>query len=208
MGMGMGNSGKGLVPLIIFAILALSPLSGLAIIFAIVFIVYERRKPIGDSVFTFHLGKTKEDIRKYWWLILLPLASVIGQIVFAHYAMPTFNEHVMDRVEPMLHMGTLFILIPQLLILAYGEELAFRGFAQEKLSNIINPKIAIILVSFLFAVGHLSIGPAGVVMYDIGFVFVDSILYGVLFLKTKNIYITTIAHFLANIAGIYYFALL
>jgi membrane protease YdiL (CAAX protease family) len=206
--MGMGNSRKGLAALMIFAILALSPLSGLAIIFAIVFIVYERRKNIGDSVFTFHWDKTKEDIRKYWWLVLLPLASVIGQIMFAHYAMPTFNEHVMNRVEPMLQMGTLFILIPQLLILAYGEELAFRGFAQEKLANLINPKIAIILVSFLFAVGHLSIGPAGVVMYDIGFVFVDSILYGVLFLKTKNIYITTISHFLANVAGIYLFALL
>jgi uncharacterized protein len=205
--MGMGNSRKGLAALMIFAILALSPLSGLAIIFAIVFIVYERRKNIGDSVFTFHWEKTKEDIRKYWWLVLLPLASVIGQIMFAHYAMPTFNEHVMNRVEPMLQMGTtLFILIPQLLILAYGEELAFRGFAQEKLANLINPKIAIILVSFLFAVGHLSIGPAGVVMYDIGFVFVDSILYGVLLLKTKNIYITTIAHFLANVAGIYFFA--
>jgi uncharacterized protein len=37
---------------------------------------------------------------------------------------------------------------------------------------------------------------------------VDSILYGVLFLKTKNIYITTISHFLANVAGIYLFALL
>jgi uncharacterized protein len=206
--MGMGNSRKGLAALMIFAILALSPLSGLAIIFAIVFIVYERRKNIGDSVFTFHWEKTKEDIRKYWWLVLLPLASVIGQIMFAHYAMPTFNEHVMNRVEPMLQMGTLFILIPQLLILAYGEELAFRGFAQEKLANLINPKIAIILVSFLFAVGHLSIGPAGVVMYDIGFVFVDSILYGVIFLKTKNIYITTISHFLANVAGIYLFALL
>jgi uncharacterized protein len=207
--MGMGNSRKGLAALMIFAILALSPLSGLAIIFAIVFIVYERRKNIGDSVFTFHWEKTKEDIRKYWWLVLLPLASVIGQIMFAHYAMPTFNEHVMNRVEPMLQMGTtLFILIPQLLILAYGEELAFRGFAQEKLANLINPKIAIILVSFLFAVGHLSIGPAGVVVYDIGFVFVDSILYGVIFLKTKNIYITIISHFLANVAGIYLFALL
>jgi uncharacterized protein len=169
--MGMGNSRKGLAALMIFAILALSPLSGLAIIFAIVFIVYERRKNIGDSVFTFHWEKTKEDIRKYWWLVLLPLASVIGQIMFAHYAMPTFNEHVMNRVEPMLQMGTT-------------------------------------LVSFLFAVGHLSIGPAGVVMYDIGFVFVDSILYGVIFLKTKNIYITIISHFLANVAGIYLFALL
>ncbi|QUW22591.1 CPBP family intramembrane metalloprotease [Sporosarcina sp. Marseille-Q4063] len=205
----MGSSRKRLVPLIIFAILALSPLSGLAIIFAIFYIVNERRKfKTGDSVFTFHWDNTKEDIRKYWWLVLLPLASVFGQIVFAHYAMPTFNEHVMDRVAPMLHLGSLFILIPQLFILALGEELAFRGFAQEKLSNIINPKIAIILVSFLFAVGHLSIGPVGVVMYDVSFVFVDSILYGVLFLKTKNIYLTTIAHFLANLVGIYIFVLL
>ena len=61
----------------------------------------------GDSVFTFHWDKTKEDIRKYWWLILLPLASVIGQIVFVDYAMPTFNEHVMTRVGPMLHMGSI-----------------------------------------------------------------------------------------------------
>ena len=204
----MRSNKKGLVALIIFAILALSPLSGLAIIFAIVYFVYGRRKNIGDSVFTFHWDKTKEDFRKYWWLILLPLVSVIGQVVFAHYAMPTFNEHVMTRVEPMLHMGSLLLLIPQLLILAFGEELAFRGFAQEKLSNITNPKIAIIAVSFLFAVGHLSIGSAGVVMYDIGFVFLDSILYGVLFLKTRNVYLTTTAHFFANVAGIYIFVLL
>ena len=205
----MRDSGKGLLPLMIFAILALSPLSGLAIIFSIVYIVYERRKiKNGGSVLTFHWGKTKEDIRKYWWLILLPFVSVIGQIVFAYFALPTFNEHVMERVEPMLHMGTLFILIPQLLLLAFGEELAFRGFAQEKLSKVINPRIAIIAVSFLFAVAHLSAGPAGVVMYDISFIFIDSILYGVLFLKTKNVYITTLAHFLANVVGIYIFLIM
>ena len=57
----MRDSGKGLVPLIIFAILALSPLSGLAIIFAIVCIVYERRKTKnGGSVLAFHWGKTKD----------------------------------------------------------------------------------------------------------------------------------------------------
>ena len=207
--MEMGNSRNGLTPLIIFAILALSPYSGLAIIFSIVYTVYERRKINSrESVFTFHWDKTMEDIRKYWWLILLPFVSVIGQIVFAHFAMPTFSEHVMDRVEPMLHMGSLAILIPQLFILAFGEELAFRVFAQEKLSTIINPKIAIITVSILFAVAHLSTGPAGIVMYDVGLVFVDSILYGILFLKTKNVYLTTLAHFLANVTGIYIFVLM
>ena len=133
---------------------------------------------------------------------------MIGQVVFAHYTMPTFNEHVLERVEPMLHMGSMLILIPQLLLLAFGEELAFRGFAQEKLSKVINPRIAIIAVSLLFAVAHISTGRAGVVMYDIGFVFVDSILYGVLFLKTRNVYLTTLAHFLANVAGIYIFLIM
>ena len=205
----MRDSGKGIVPLIIFAILALSPLSGLAIIFSIVYIVNERRKTKnGGSVLTFHWAKTKEDIRKYWWLILLPFVSVIGQIVFAYFALPTFHEHVLERVEPMLQMGTIVILIPQLLLLAFGEELAFRGFAQEKLSNVINPRVAIIAVSFLFAVAHLSAGTAGVVMYDISFVFIDSLLYGVLFLKTRNVYITTLAHFLANVVGIYIFVIM
>ena len=44
-------------------------------------------------------------------------------------------------------------------------------------------------------------------MYDVGFIFVDSILYGILFLKTKNVYLTTLAHFLANAAGNLYFSL-
>ncbi|MCZ2260163.1 CPBP family intramembrane glutamic endopeptidase [Sporosarcina sp. G11-34] len=203
----MRNVGKGLSPLIIFALLALLPLSGLVIIFSIAYLLYERKKVKNEvSVFTFRWDKTKADIRQYWWLILLPFVAVIGQIIFAHYAMPTFNEHVMGRVEPMLHMSSLLILIPQLLFLAFGEELAFRGFAQEKLSEITGSRIAIIAISFLFAIAHLSAGPIGVVMYDIGFIFIDSILYGILFLKTKNVYLTTIAHFLANVAGIYIFS--
>jgi len=205
--MKMINSGKELSPLIIFAILALSPLSGLAIVFAIAFILYEKKNVENEvSVLTFQWGKTKEDILQYWWLILFPFVAVIGQIVVAHYAVPAFNEHVMARVEPMLHMSSLLVLIPQLLILAYGEELAFRGFAQEKLSKLVGSRIAIIAISFLFAIAHLSAGPVDVVIYDIGFILIDSILYGVLFLKTKNIYITTIAHFLANVVGIYIFA--
>ncbi|NYF24806.1 CPBP family intramembrane glutamic endopeptidase [Sporosarcina sp. JAI121] len=200
----MRKNGKVLSLLIIFAILALSPFSGLAIIFSIAYILYEKKKFQNKfSVFTFQWGKTKEDIHKYWWLIILPFLAVIGQIVLAHYVVPAFNEHVMERVEPMLHISSIVVLFPQLLLLAFGEELAFRGFAQEKLSELVDSKIAIIAISILFAFAHLSAGSMSVVMYDIGFILIDSILYGILFLKTKNVYLTTIAHFLANIAGIY-----
>ena len=96
--------------------------------FDYLYLIERRKIKNGVSVLTFHWAKTKKDIRKYWWLILLPFVSVIGQIVFAHYAMPTFNEHVMERVEPMLQMGSMFI-DSQLLLLAFGEELAFRGLS-------------------------------------------------------------------------------
>ena len=132
----------------------------------------------------------------------------MGQIVLAHYTMPTFNEHVMDRVAPMLHTGSLLVVIPQLLLLAFGEELAFRGFAQEKLSAFLSSGSAVMTISFLFAIAHLSAGPMGIVLYDVSFIFIDSILYGLLFLKTKNVYVTTISHFLANVAGIYIFTFL
>lgn len=204
----MQKKGKNLLLLVIFAVLALSPFGGLAIIFAIAYLFYEMKKSGGEtSVFTFQWVQIKQSIRRYWWLILLPLIVVIGQIAIAHYTIPTFNEHVMERVAPMLHAGSLLVVIPQLLLLAFGEELAFRGFAQEKLAGLLSSRSAIIITSLLFAIGHLSAGPLGIVLYDVSFIFIDSILYGLLFLKTKNVYVTTIAHFLANVVGIYIFTL-
>lgn len=95
------------------------------------------------------------------------------------------------------------MLIPiQLLVLAFGEEITFRAFLQTKFCNIVSPVWAIIATSIIFALAHFSAGSPLVIVYDLIFIFFDSMLYGLLYHRTQNIYVCTISHYLANLAGI------
>lgn len=149
--------------------------------------------------------KTKglhQDLIKYWWLILLPIGTGLASLFLSKLIVPDYFAHVIERTQPILTFDNLFILIPQLFILALAEEICFRGFFQRKLGMCINTIVAIIITSLIFALGHFSMGSPIVVIYDITWIFIDSIIYGILFYKTKNIYICWISHFLANICGV------
>jgi membrane protease YdiL (CAAX protease family) len=52
--------------------------------------------------------------------------------------------------------------------------------------------------SLLFALGHFKAGNPVIVAYGLFFIFINSILYGVIFHKTKNAWVSGIAHFAAN----------
>lgn len=41
-----------------------------------------------------------------------------------------------------------------------------------------------------------------IVAYDISFVFINSILYGIIFYKTNNAWISAISHFIANLFSV------
>lgn len=127
----------------------------------------------------------------------MSLRSVLTALV-----VPEFYLHVLERTKPMLSFDKLFLLILQLLILAFGEKIAFRGFFQTKLSNITKPIWAIIITWLFFAIGHFLTGSISVTIYDLFFNFIDSIFYGIIYQKTKNIYSCTISHFLSNVIGI------
>jgi membrane protease YdiL (CAAX protease family) len=86
--------------------------------------------------------------------------------------------------------------------LALLEEVAFRAFMQGKLMSCIKPAWAIAATSLFFALAHLSPGEPLVVAYDLLFVFIDSLLYGVLFYKTNNVYASILSHFAANLVGV------
>ena len=151
----------------------------------------------------FRIKGMYKDLIKYWWLILLPIGTGLASLFLSKLIVPDYFAHVIERTQPMLAFDNLFILIPQLLILALAEEICFRGFFQRKLGICINTRVAIIITSLIFALGHFSIGSPIVVIYDITGIFIDSIIYGILFYKTKNIYICWISHLLANICGIF-----
>lgn len=202
---------KTYIPITISGLLCLTSISstnvaGLAILFSILYLIIENKINKGESQDIGFIPKNiLSDIKKYWWLILIPVVSGIVSIGLSKLVMPGFYLHVMDRTKSILSFDKLGLMIPQLLILAYGEEIAFRAFFQTKLCNIINPIWAIIITSLFFAIGHFSADSISIVIYDLFFIFIDSVVYGVIYQKTKNVYSCTISHFLANLTGILIF---
>lgn len=199
---------KNYVPITIFGLICLTSISltnvaGLTILFSMLYLFIENKMIKGKMEDIGFIPKNiLSDIKKYWWLILLPVISGIVAIGLSKIFLPEFYLHVLERTKPMLSFDKLILLIPQLLILAFGEEIAFRAFFQTKICNITKPIWAIIITSLFFAIGHFSVGSMSIVIYDLIFIFVDSILYGVIYQMTKNVYSCTISHFLANLIGI------
>lgn len=189
--------------MLVMAVLCFVKPSGLAVLFAIPYLFIEKfvtKTPFAEI--GLNIKGLLKHIQKYWWLMLLPVVSGITAVVLSKYLVPEFFAHVLERTKPILVMDQLALLIPQLLILALGEEIAFRAFMQGKLMGCIKPVWAIVATSLLFALAHLSPGAPLVVAYDILFIFIDSLLYGALFYKTNNVYVSTLSHFIANLVGI------
>lgn len=192
---------KELLPAIIWALIITIQVGLYILVIPYIFIEKTVRKQTFAEI-GFRMKGLHKDIIKYWWLILLPIGTGLASLILSKLIVPDYFVHVIERTQPMLAFDNLVILIPQLFILAFAEEICFRGFFQRKLDICINTRVAIIITSLIFALGHFSMGSPIVVIYDITWIFIDSIIYGILFYKTKNIYICWISHFLANICGV------
>lgn len=82
-------------------------------------------------------------------------------------------------------------------ILAFFEEILFRGFLLQFLSEKFNSSFIIILSSLLFSMAHVFNPEIGTIaMLNI---FLAGIFLSILFLKTQNIIVTTSFHFIWNI---------
>ena len=159
-----------------------------------------RKRPKEDS--GFNLKVLPQAIKDTWPFILLvvfitPLITVLIGKMFV----PEYFEHVINRVVPYVKMDSLGKLFTQLLILAFGEEIVFRAFLQGRLSLFIYPRLAILLTSIVFALVHYTPGVMVVVVMDLLSVFVDSILFGIIFERSRNVFASTLAHFLGNSFG-------
>ena len=208
---------KTYVPIAIFGFLCLTSVGltnvvglRLTILFSILYLFIENKRNKGKMEDIGFVPKNiLADIKKYWWLILMPVVLGIVSISLFKFVLPGVYLYVSDT-KPILSFGKLFLQIPQLLILAFAEEIAFRGFFQTKLCNITKPIWAIIITSLFFAIVNFSAVPISSLIYVTFFIFIDNIIYGVIYQRTKNIYSCTISHFLANVIEtfIFYFILL
>ena len=202
------NKSISLVALIVMTIVSFSNLvglniAGLSVIVGITFFFIHRKFDKRDSD-----GLDIKVIRTYvkqktiWLWIALPLVMNIICFTLAALFLPEFIDHIHSRTEFVISFDKLVLLVLQLAVLALGEEIAWRAFFQKQLSKYIPIIPTIILTSIIFSLGHFAVGSAVIVSYDIFFIFINSVIYGVIFYKTNNAWISTISHYIANVFSI------
>lgn len=135
------------------------------------------------------------------FLIFLPLLMNVISLFIAKRFVPAFIEHLTARTG-FLAFNMIPVLIVELMIAALGEEIAWRAFYQKQMTKIFPFVPSLIVSSALFSLCHFHYGSALVVIYDLMFICINAMIYGVIFKKTDNAFISTIAHFLANLFGI------
>lgn len=136
--------------------------------------------------------------------LLMPMLMNILSFLIARVCLPEYMEHISSRTG-FLDLSQLPGLILELFVAALGEEIAWRAFFQKQTSKIIPFVPSLLITSFLFSMGHFNYGSIVVVIYDLLFIFINSLFYGLVFKKTDNAWCSTLAHFLANLLGTFLF---
>lgn len=169
------------------------------------FFIVEAVAKIKDADSGLRFKSIIDDIKKPGVLVwmLLPIGTallslVIGNIFFGS----AYISHVYSRTDSILSFDKIPLLIFQLIIAAWGEEIAFRGFFVGKSMRIFPFWACAAVSSLTFAAGHIATGNAAVVIYDVGMVFVDSIIYSMVYRKSGNCMISTFSHILCNATGL------
>lgn len=136
------------------------------------------------------------------WMLLPVITGIVplflGDWIFDH----AFSAHVLGRVDGMLSFGNILLLVAQVIILAWGEEIAWRGFFLGKSMQRLPFWLCAIISSVLFAMGHISQAGILLLLYDLCFVFIDSMIFSIVFKKSGNCLVSTVSHILGNAAGL------
>lgn len=136
------------------------------------------------------------------WVLLPVLTAAAAPLLGDWLFQGAFTAHVIGRADGMLAYDRLWLLVFQVPILAWGEEIGWRGFFLGKAMDRLPFWPGAVFSSALFALGHLSAGSLPVVLFDLGSVFLDSLIFSVIFRKTGNCLASTLAHILGNFLGL------
>ncbi len=109
-------------------------------------------------------------------------------------------EHVLGRAAVMSSTSLSTALLNQVFVVL-GEEIGFCGFFVGKGMNVFPFWPVALLSADVFAAAHLAAGPAAVVAWDLGRLFLDGALFALLYRKTGNCLTSGIPHFIGNMLG-------
>jgi len=131
-------------------------------------------------------------------LILSPAEMLLSKAVFGN----AYIDHVLGRIDvPGLDQLPLLLFSQTVSVL--GEEIEFRAFFVGKGMKHVSFWPVAIVGAVIFAAAHYAAGPAGIVARDLGGIFIDAILFAILYRKTGNCLISFIPHFLNNMIGFF-----
>ena len=156
------------------------------------------KQPFEGSGFNIRaIPKNLRSIKNCFWLITPIIWGVITLPIIIKF-FPDAVAYDKWRAAPYITYDNTLMTVFMLFILALGEEIGMRAFLQNHLCRIMPVTSAIIITSVLFTAGHYAAGDITLVSMNLVSVFVLSVLYGMVFHKTKNAWISAFAHFLSN----------
>ena len=174
-------------------------------IFAIAIIVFvlikamRKNSRIESGLSLRQIGKGLKS-KSTWVLLFLPALSAAIFFFVGKYFVPGWAEHVLGRVS--LDLTNLPSVAVTLIVMALIEEIMYRAFFQQGITRRIGVFPAIVLTSVIFAIGHVSAGIFAIVAFDVLGVFIDSVIFGTIFAKTKSVWLSFFAHLLGNTAAL------
>lgn len=173
--------------------------AGVAVIIGIVFFFINTTRE-DDSLRFKSIGTHLRDKSLWFWIALPVIVNVVCNVL-AIFFLPDFFEHIKSRTDFIFSVSQLLFVVLQFAFFALGEEIAWRGFFQKQLNKQLPIIPTLIVTSILFSLCHFQTGDVAVVSYDLFFIFINSIIYGIIFYKTNNAWISAISHFIANLSA-------
>jgi len=198
------------VAIILMSMLSFSNVFGLPIAGAAVFVgaigffIHKagEKQPFKGSGLDFSAIRAQLADKSIWLWMALPLIMDAVSITLSKLVLPAYLEHVLARTGQFVSLDKLVPLLFQLAFLALGEEIAWRACFQKQLHKFLPIVPTVMIASVLFSIGHFSQGDAVIILYDVFFIFINSVLYSIVFHKTNNAWMSAISHFAANLFSI------
>lgn len=135
-----------------------------------------------------------------WPWLLLPFAVNVVSFVLSKSFLPEYIEYETRRAGGFVAIELTLQSVLLFLVFALGEEIAWRAFFQQEVKKHLNLIPALAVTSLFFTLGHFTHdAPFGVAAFGLVFTFVNSLLFGVVFHKTNNAWVSALVHFAANI---------
>ena len=138
-------------------------------------------------------------------LILLSLALTVAEMLAEKYLLGSFGrvyvDHVLERAR-MTDLSNLPMVILQDLPPVVAEEIGFRGFFLGNGMKRVPFWPMALCSAACFAAAHIASGAPGIVIFDVALIFIDGLIFALIYRKTENCLISMIPHFINNVAGL------